>query len=57
MAALEGALDGSGQGLSAQVRAQLEALNKENMKLYSQVQMLRQWSKEHKKLAYPEGSA
>lgn len=55
VAALEGALDGSGQGLSAQVRAQLEALNKENMKLYSQVQMLRQWSKEHKKLAYPEG--
>lgn len=55
VAALEGALDGAGPGLSTQVRAQLDALNKENMKLYSQVQMLRQWSKENKKLAYPEG--
>jgi len=55
VAALEGALDGAGPGLSTQVRGQLDALNKENMKLYSQVQMLRQWSKENKKLAYPEG--
>lgn len=52
---LEVKLEGNGQALSSEVRAQLEALNKENMKLYSQVQMLRQWSKENKKLAYPEG--
>ncbi|HMW70305.1 MAG TPA: hypothetical protein PKD17_00705 [Cellvibrionaceae bacterium] len=55
VAALQGVLDGSGPGLSSQVQAQLDALGKENMKLYSQVQMLRQWSKENKKLAYPEG--
>lgn len=55
MAALEGALNISEEGLSAQVRSKLDALNKENIKLYSQVQMLRQWLKENKKLAYPEG--
>ncbi|HEY6530343.1 MAG TPA: hypothetical protein VIZ65_16770 [Cellvibrionaceae bacterium] len=57
MAALEGALDMPGRELSVDVRAKLDALNKENMKLYSQVQTLRQWSNENKKLAYPDGSS
>jgi hypothetical protein len=57
MAALEGALDMQAGELSPDVRAKLDELNKENMKLYSQVQALRQWSNENKKLAYPDGSS
>lgn len=55
MAKLEGALEAPGGELNQEVRSKLDALNRENVKLYSQVQMLRQWSKENKKLAYPEG--